>query len=397
MNKKKSIVEWSFLLFFISLYFENWKVPIFSNFLLTSRLQMFFIIVTILTSLFKKKRFIPQKVNNVGLLSTFVMYFLVVNVLSSVIYGGDVVNMALLSNFLTFLCLLNVFFFHPSLMRVTAIVNIIVMDIICLLALNGIGIDINTEFTMGEDRLRIFGLNPNGLSLYAALSSICCIYAFFKSSKKITKLLLIGSFFCCVELVIMSGSKGGLIYLFVCMVIMLGNTVRKSRNYMVLLIPIAIAFMYYLFSYIMGSDVFVERFAEDDISDGRFALFDRGIKVFLQSPIFGVGMSGYDYYMKFFFGQSRPTHNGYLDVAAYTGVVGLTLLFSYIYRQGKNILRIKKTNAFSVLFAVFLIFIMNFAKDGGVVFSKFTWIHIAVIISYTAFLQYQKVGSITYK
>lgn len=384
---KYDISGWLYLLFFIALYFENWKVPIFSSFLLTSKLQLLFILVTLLDCLVKKKSLINKKTDHISILSAFFIYFLLINFISAVIFGGELVNMALLSNFLTLLCLLKVFSSQLSLIHTTAIVNIVMMDIICLFAINGIGIDINTEFTLGEDRLRIFGLNPNGLSLYAALSSACCIYLFFKTTSKTDRVLLAASILCCAELIIMCGSKGGLIYLFISMIVMLGDKVRKSGKFMVLLFPLAMLFIYFLFSYIMSADVFVERFAEEDISDGRFALFSRGMKVFYESPIFGVGMAGYDHYMKFYFGQVRPTHNGYLDVAAYIGMVGISILLWYMARQGRMILRIRKFDKGNVVLVLFLIFILNFAKDGGVVFSKFTWIHVAVMVAYVQYLK----------
>ena len=384
---KYNLSGWLYLAFFIALYFENWKMPIFSSFLLTSKLQLLFILVTLLVCLGKKKSLINKKTDHIGILSAFFIYFFLINFLSALIFGGEAVNMALLSNFLTLLCLLKVFSSQRSLIHTTAIVNIVMMDVICLFAINGIGIDINTEFTLGEDRLRIFGLNPNGLSLYAALSAASCIYLFFKTTSKINKLLLLASIMCCAELIIMCGSKGGLVYLFICMVVMLGDRVRQSRKAKILFLPLAILFIYFLFSYILSSEVFVSRFAEEDISDGRFALFSRGIKVFNESPIFGVGMAGYDYYMNFYFGQVRPTHNGYLDVAAYTGLIGLTFLSLYILKQGKEIIMVRKFNKGNVLLVLFLLFILNFAKDGGVVFSKFTWIHVTIMVSYVQYLK----------
>lgn len=375
---------WLFLLFFISLYFENWKVPLFSSFLLTSKLQALFVLWTLLHCLFKSKQLYTRKLDYVRLLSFFFIYFLLINVISALIFGGEILNMALLSNYLTLLCSLNVFTSQCALKRTVAVVNIVVMDLVFLFTLNGIGLDFTSDFIQGEDRLRIFGMNPNGLSVYAVLSASCCIYIFFNANKKLMKLLMIGSFICCIELVIMCGSKGGLIYMFVCMFVMLGDKVRKSRKYKLLVLPVAIAFMCYLFDYIMSTEIFVARFTEEDISDGRFALFDRGLKVFLQSPLFGVGMSGYEYYMMLFFGQIRPTHNGYLDVAAYTGLIGFFSLLVYILRQGLKLLKFRYVEVGNVLLVVYLIFVLNFAKDGGVVFSKFTWIHVAIMISYSS-------------
>lgn len=375
----------AYLLFFVSLYFDRWKM--FNDFLLTSKFQLLFILLSI-AGWFLQSRKIPcgRRISDAGIVSFFFIYSLTVDAFASLRYGGDMISSTRLSNFLILLCLVRLFDLKPSLMRTTAVVNVVMVDFFCVMALSGVGIDIDTEFEAGESRLMLFGMNPNGLSFYTALASACCLYAFFKSSSVLLRVLLVGSLLCCVLLIVFCGSKGGLIFLFTAMAVVFAGRICVGGRHKVLMSSLAVVFMGVLFYLLLGTEIFVKRLAEDDISDGRFELFARGMLVFEQSPLHGLGQSGYAYYMKQFFGEVRPTHNGYLDIAAQYGVIGLSVILLYLFRQGKAILKLRRLDGYVVLMAVYLIFILNFFKDGGVSNSKITWIAVALMIASASFL-----------
>lgn len=390
--KRSLSIDICLILFFLSLYLENWDIPIFTSFLLTSKLQIIFLLICILTWLKGKIAVRLVRDRSVYILTGFVFYFFIVNIVSSLYFHGEeVIHPALLANYLTFLSLAWYLSIYPSRINMLAKINMVVINLLFILALSGFGVSYGQDFVLGENRLLIFGINPNGLSLYAVLSVVSSLHLLFQSPKALSKVFPALSLVLGIGVITMAGSNGGLIFLLASIVIILGMRLRNKKGSILLALIALLVIVSLGYEYLISTPVFYNRInSGDDITSGRLRLFKRGIEVFIEHPIFGSGMSGYDYYMDLYFGEVRPTHNGYIDIAAYTGLVGLVVFLSYLYRQGKELWVHVSNKMFPASFAIFVIFMLNFSKDGGVLFAKFTWVYIAIITSLAGYMNHYK-------
>lgn len=66
----------------------------------------------------------------------------------------------------------------------------------------------------------------------------------------------------------------------------------------------------------------------DALSSGRITIFDASIHMFLEKPIFGVGLGNIKIKTEFFNGSTKA-HNLFIDLLAATGIVGF-LLYTYV-------------------------------------------------------------------
>ena len=77
-------------------------------------------------------------------------------------------------------------------------------------------------------------------------------------------------------------------------------------------------------------------------SEERFILWDVGIKMLLDNPLFGVGFGGYRDNRRSFEIYGGMAHNSYIDILSETGIIGFLFAFSMIYLTYKRLNRIKR-------------------------------------------------------
>lgn len=380
---KSGVCSLLLILYITLLYFENWTPALFSSFLLTSKVQLIFVMVTLLCEYNQIVKILKKYSYLLTPLLIYCLYFFIVNLYSAFIWDmSELINLTFISNVLTLICSLLVIYNNPRILLSLAILNVIVVDLIYVCAQMGIGITLETEFIAGVNRLWIFGLNPNGLALYAVVSGICCVFALLQNIAWYKKLFFLISMIAVVLLIIMCGSQGGVILLFVSLVIMFWRKIVATNKMTILPLFIIVSIaLYYLFNFILTTDIFVARLQEYDITSGRVDLFSRGVEVFLQSPVVGSGIAGYNYYMDALFHEVRPTHNGYLDILVYTGIIGFLIYMFYLLRTFYILTIQRKDLLYAPTVALFIVIALNFAKDGGVLFSKISWIFFAILIA----------------
>ena len=105
--------------------------------------------------------------------------------------------------------------------------------------------------------------------------------------------------------------------------------------------------------FIYGSSILTDRFSEliemEDIArHGRWKMFLRGFYLFIDNPIFGIGVGNFYRYRYAYeglitTGRWGDSHNLYAQIGAETGIIGLVILILYINYSYKNI---KKLSGF---------------------------------------------------
>ncbi len=190
--------------------------------------------------------------------------------------------------------------------------------------------------------------------------------------------------------IVFTGSRGGIfgaiafifLWWFFCKAKKLPK--HSVKAYFILLI--LISGIYYSTNYVMSSTFLGERI--EKIDDGstktRIKLYEKGINIIRENPIFGVGLSNYSS-----LSGGLYSHSNYIEVAANTGIVGFMLYYSIYVVLWIRLNRIKRmTNDPDILniigilrAAFFMILLVSFS--GVIYYSKLEWIFLASAIGYT--------------
>lgn len=149
---------------------------------------------------------------------------------------------------------------------------------------------------------------------------------------------------------------------------------------------------------------YVQEVTQDNIEEGgleRLEIWAQNWRVVRDHWMFGTGPAGYAvYYMTFFRGDARSTHNNYLDILAQFGFVGLGLWFWFaglslwegwrlIKRTPPGLLRttaIVATGGWFAAMASMMLgdWVLPFAYNqgiGGFKYTVYSWIFLGLLIS----------------
>lgn len=189
---------------------------------------------------------------------------------------------------------------------------------------------------------------------------------------------------------ILSGSRGGILSaVIICLLfaVPLAKMLRVRGIVSLLVFGSAAAYAAsfwrngYVFSVL--KERFIQQTIVEGYSSGRDTIIEQAWSMFLQSPIIGVGLNGFDFL------ETGPTDYGYahnllLSTLAETGLIGATLLVAALGRL--VFLSAGKTATTQSLFALIagLFFLSASMFSGDYYDSRFVWFFLA-LASITAF------------
>jgi len=113
---------------------------------------------------------------------------------------------------------------------------------------------------------------------------------------------------------------------------------------------------------------------------GREFRWEMAIDIFHGSPIFGVGETGYGNLVESMFGVYTSPHNVFVEILAYTGIIGLFLFLVFFCRVIGVAFRNFKDNN-ELLSLILLIPIFGLIISGQILGTKIVWLIFAYIIS----------------
>ncbi|MEG2318740.1 MAG: O-antigen ligase family protein, partial [Rikenellaceae bacterium] len=198
-------------------------------------------------------------------------------------------------------------------------------------------------------------------------------------SKK--RFFLVVSVLTSVSVILATASRGAIISVGLAMIaflILRKMTIGRKIAFMLL-----ISGMIYLFYTTVESSEWValrmqQLFEEGDQS--RISIYQDISHFAFDSPIFGLGETGYYNKMVQYRGSFKASHNGFLDVYLYTGIVGCICFLTFLSYLIQFCWRLHKRQNISIATTLFIIIIFNFAKSGSGWNTKIMWVVFSIIV-----------------
>ena len=322
----------------------------------------------------------------------WILIFAVSNIVSYALFSpSKSLSITLLGNFLYLVCAVDLFLKSKSVFKYLVISYLLGIIIVALSTVLGVSYQLEVFEELGSSRLYIFGMNPNGLSFMAVIAYSLAIYFLLfyrKTISSVNRIICILVVLSATFLILITGSKGGLLMFFASSAIIFFDYARNSKFAIISFIALLII-GFYAFMFFWNSDMYQERFSSADLLTGRGELFRRGIVLFEESPIWGWGEYGYEYRMKELFNESRACHNGFIDILALQGLLGFSFFITFLIGTLKQSSVILEKPVKYLIISFWVIFVLNFSKDGGVLNAKYTWIMFSILLAFS----YQRVNS----
>jgi O-antigen ligase len=234
--------------------------------------------------------------------------------------------------------------------------------------------------------------NVNTLAIYMGILSVVCLFKLM--FEKEVKYLL--PYFSSVLIILLSGSKKGLIYVLLGIIIF---SVLKNRIKIYKYIPVVV-FVFCIFTVVMNMEYFyniigfrivdfistlgfnVEGAHSSHSTMLRLLMNRLGYRAFLENPIFGGGW----FYFSKFSGLGTYSHNNYLEILVTYGIVGFLLYYSMYIKVCINLYKSIRVDDHSKL--LLTIIILNLITDVASVSFSYNLLNYIVLL--IAFLYVKK-------
>ncbi|MBC8147657.1 MAG: O-antigen ligase family protein [Bacteroidetes bacterium] len=202
---------------------------------------------------------------------------------------------------------------------------------------------------------RQIGFNPNELAIIAIILIVIELFLIKKGENNPIMLLVP------ILTNLLTVSRGGIILLSLTLVIWF---IKGKR----VVIPILFSFAI-IALIIQTPDIeIINRFTEIEQEHGgvenlkRYKLLMRGILVFLDNPVFGIGVGSFyktrmSYGIEYYGGKFGDAHNMYVQVLLETGIIGGIIFAIFVYHLIRNIQRLKYFEPRLYSFAITLLFV----------------------------------------
>mgnify|MGYP001306208754 CR=1 FL=1 len=211
-----------------------------------------------------------------------------------------------------------------------------------LMLILGIGTEISDE-GLRPGRIMFYGSGPNELGI--KLASALAIGSVFIFQSKfgysiIHKLILLLCLPIIFYAILQTGSRTAITVPFLALFLWFFARILASRYKIIAIISglsiltvVAIPLVFFA----MQSEVIVDRFLNTGAADfgsqnGRFFLWLGFFSLIQENLIFGNGLSGFEKISQDFFGFIESPHNAILEVALYSGLIGLFFYVIFLYR-----------------------------------------------------------------
>ncbi|MBE6311003.1 MAG: O-antigen ligase family protein [Bacteroidales bacterium] len=236
-------------------------------------------------------------------------------------------------------------------------------------------------------RLFLFGENPNSMSSRYVLAVIFLVHLLLKNPMRLNakRWLSIIMLVPLVYIIIASGSRGSfLIIMFcVCMYVFFSNFRNKLVKPLFCLVILLSGL--YIVNKIAESDVEFSLFerlsdtAKSGDDAGRGELNKMAYDIFMDSPIFGVGIQGFTVEMNERFRERLTVHNLYMYILATSGIVGFVAFTLFVLSLLKYSIAIRKKDFLPFILMLFIILLVY--KTGGALTYMLMWYVFSINIS----------------
>ncbi len=186
------------------------------------------------------------------------------------------------------------------------------------------------------------GLAPVQISGYLGFSCTVFLLSILNDSEP--KSLFLNILLLAVSTIVMllSFSRGGLYFLAAIMALYFFFNLQNVRSYMMFMVLIPVVIFVYFFLSVKTNGLLEERYTAEG-SSGRDKLVENGWKLFLSSPLAGVGTGNFNSEIKEqnLYRVESGAHNEFIRIAAEDGVLGLITYWTFFIFLGYEIMRRK--------------------------------------------------------
>ncbi len=254
------------------------------------------------------------------------------------------------------------------------------MLLVFLLVSQGSGV------TYVNDRLLLFGENPNVLGAKAALAFLITISGLINKFS-LKRLIINGTIcFAFVGLVATSGSRGAFVSMFLGLAVLLYFRRTSIVNKWALLTFAAFASGILIIYLLETNPLLAERFLDtvEKGDTGRNGVWDTASNVIKDNIIVGAGFEGVLPRMYAYSGVPLLPHNVFLNLYIAAGLPGIILFITFLIRLARLLLLHFKESGNSLNLVLFVIVVFNMSKQGGSFGKILFWFFFAVLIGSTA-------------
>ena len=383
-TKIQNIQFFSICLFFASLNFEMFS-PIVKNFSVAKMAAILYLGVSLLTA----RNLFNLKDIKSPVYCALIMFFLMV--LSSIIHmdiNVSIFDSSLLLNIIMFWFLLNHYRRDERIFKEGLLWFAVSSFVISVFYFFNIGVSISEDL-----RVVVFGENANTLGVKMASGALILLdYCLNHSSQKpIYRPWLLLMAVPILSLMLATASRVSLLIFGLGAVLFVLLRPSKRRWTRFLWLIIGVVGLIIAYQIVLSEDVLMARM-EQTIDDGNLSKRDyiwiKYLELIEQNPILGVGFTGADQYSMEVFQMARSPHNVFIEVALYSGILGLVWFVAFFFSIMHDAwLYVKKRKVLGPL--ILSIAIIGMVMSGQALNIKLFWVLAAYAISYRVMPYYR--------
>lgn len=315
----------------------------------------------------------------------FIVSLLNVNEYSSF---SQIFDTTFLFNLLLFIALINHEERQPGILEKGFLSFILSNCLMTVLYFFGIGV------TYDLGRVSVFGDNENAIGIRLSIALILFFYfSLIKSNlKKIRLFVILLLAPLMLRFLIDTGSRSAFFSLIGALAV--GTVFRKTKriSQKILTLSIGIVLVVYAGKLMQETEAFTKRInkiEEDGLIASRQEVWTLALNIIEINPVFGVGKTGYTKHSFNFENKYRSPHNVFLEVWAFSGMIGLLSFIFFIYSISAKSFYLFKQNKILPSLLLFPIFAMLIT--GHILGTKIIWAIFAYIISSKLSKNYEEV------
>lgn len=238
-----------------------------------------------------------------------------------------------------------------------------------------------------DGRISILGDNQNniGLNLTCAIFMVASLIFENKSGWGINRLMLILLLPFLFFIMVITGSRLAFLSSFLGLLSFFLLWKSKSAARKIVIVIVGFLVVGSVFADLATNEIIASRLSgslsSGDLGD-RDYLWVLILPLILDSPVIGIGITGYVNQMEILFGSIGMVspHNGIIEALCYTGAVGTAFLLLFIFRLWKRASMTKDQNN-EILPVILFIPIIGILLTGQIFESKIIWLIFAYVAS----------------
>lgn len=247
--------------------------------------------------------------------------------------------------------------------------------------------------TLVHGRAYLFGENPNVMGVKGVLAFLIIIYRLITKFSIKRAIVIIPMCIPFIGLVVLSGSRGAFISMFLGLGVLLFFRKTSTLNKWAIFVLGIFASGFLMLYLLETNPVIAQRLTEtvETGDTGRNVLWNAAFDIIGDHLIIGSGFGGVIPKMYSYSGIALVPHNIFLYIFISCGLFGVVLFSIFLFRLVKQLFSHFKRSGNSLNLVIFVIVMFNMSKQGGSIGKILFWFFFAILLgSSTQFLTKNK-------